>query len=175
MRVLAAALVGLVYAWIVVLAAIQLSRWAGSPEVIVALVRTPRGAVYSVLTILYGALAMWIAWTVPRGAARAKPALVVGALAAMPGLLALAGGAAHVLGLMALAGCDDTGRIESGAICPDTPAGRLADFGSAAFQRAITAMPLAVGPLVFAAGFAVAAAAALAIVVVRAVVGRLRR
>ena len=113
--------------------------------------------------------------TVPGRAAGGKAALAVGALAASPGLLALAGGAAHVLGLMALAGCDDTGRIESGVICPDTPAGRLADFASTAFQRAITAMPLAVGPLVFAAGFAIAAAVAGAIVALRAVVRRLRR
>lgn len=168
MRILVAALVGLVYAAIIAQAAAQFARWAGSPEALVALLRTPRGILYAVLTILYGALAMWIAWSVPRGTPGAKPALVVGALAATPGLLALAGAAAHVLGLLALAGCDDMGRIESGAICPDTPAGRIADFGSSAFQRAITALPLAVGPLVFAAGFGIAAAAALTVTALRA-------
>lgn len=175
MRIVVAALVGLVYAGIIALTAMQFAQWAGSPEVLVALLRTPRGIFYAALTVLYGVLAIWIAWTAPRGTARAKLALIVGALAAAPGLLALAGAAAHVLGLMALAGCDDTGRIESGAICPDTPAGRLADFGSAAFQRAITAMPLAVGPLIFAAGFAIATAVACAIIVPRSILHRLRR
>jgi hypothetical protein len=133
-------------AFLAILAAVVILfvRWAGSPQALVPLLRHPPALAMGLLSLGYVALSAWIV-------VGAHRAIVVGWLAAVPGLIALA----------ALAAEASRSAIATAVLHALDPV--LGPLVSAALM-----LPFSAGPLVFSIGFPLA-------MIARGALRRLRR
>jgi hypothetical protein len=111
-------------------------------------------------------LSAWIAHALATGRWR-RAALLIGWIAALPGLIVLVGLAAEGTGLVDLLGCDYVGGRE-GHRCGNALAASAINFANGLALVAAYTLPFSAGPILFAFGFA-------PIMLVRGVIGRLAR